>query len=179
MGVESLGECPYHFKGDLNRVTIDMDSENYRLVLFFIKKGTKMPLHDHPNMSVFFRLVFGSLKYQAFDKIDEKYKYNEFSEDEYAEILDKKTVIKAKKSRVMNLKTDDLLFVRPSQNNMHEFVAQENSCFFDICLPNYSPVGNSRRLTFFNEVNRDTCNVKGGITELEYLTSPPVMPADF
>ena len=52
----------------------------------------------------------------------------------------------------MNLKTDDLLFVRPSSNNMHEFVAQENSCFMDICLPNYTPANSSRRITYFKEV---------------------------
>lgn len=52
----------------------------------------------------------------------------------------------------MNLKTDDLLFVRPSTNNMHEFVAKENSCFFDICLPNYTPLNHSRRITYFKEV---------------------------
>ena len=50
-----------------------------------------MPLHDHPNMSVFFRLVFGNLSYRAYDKIDEKFKYNDFVDDEYHEILEAKT----------------------------------------------------------------------------------------
>lgn len=87
MGVDCQGECPYHFQGNLNRVTVDMDNEDYRLVLFFIKKGTRMPLHDHPNMSVFFRLVFGNLHYISYDKVDEKYKYNDFVEDEYHELI--------------------------------------------------------------------------------------------
>ena len=153
MGITCEGECPYHFQGDLNRVTIDgIDSEDYRLVLFFIKKGTRMPLHDHPNMSVFFRLVFGNLHYHAYDKADEKFKYNDFVDDEYLELLQEKKRIQATKSRAMNLKTDDQLFVRPSQNNMHTFVALENSCFFDICLPNYSNSNHSRRITYFNEI---------------------------
>lgn len=161
-----------------------MDNEDYRLVLFFIKKGTRMPLHDHPNMAVFFRLVFGNLHYHSYDKIDEKYRYNDFVDDEYQELLSAKTRIQAKKSRAMNLKTDDLLFVRPSQNNMHEFVAKENSCFFDICLPNYTPEGHSRRITYFKEVDHSLADpsvsaIKSGITELEYDTTPPVMPVDF
>ncbi len=62
---------PYHFEGPLNRVTIEgEDSEDFRLVLFFIKKGTRMPLHDHPNMAVFFRLLFGELRYTGYDKLD-------------------------------------------------------------------------------------------------------------
>lgn len=46
-----------------------------------------MPLHDHPNMAVFFRLVFGKLNYRAYDKVDMKYKYNEFVDGEFDEIL--------------------------------------------------------------------------------------------
>ena len=74
-------------------MTIKQDEEDYRLVLFFFKKGTRMPLHDHPNMSVFFRLVFGNLSYRAYDKIEDKFKYNDFVDDEYKEILDAKTRI--------------------------------------------------------------------------------------
>jgi hypothetical protein len=94
---------PYHFQEKLNRITIS-GNEDYRLVLFFIKKGTKMPLHDHPNMSVFFRLMFGKLKYVSFDKLDTKFKYNDFAEDEYSEILQNKRVIKARKTRQFILK---------------------------------------------------------------------------
>jgi quercetin dioxygenase-like cupin family protein len=71
-------------------------SEDYRLVLFFLKKGTKMPLHDHPNMCVFFRMLFGRLNFRSYDKIDEKYRYNQFSLDEYQELLESKKLIGAK-----------------------------------------------------------------------------------
>lgn len=100
----SGSDDPYHFEGPLNRITITgEDSEDYRLVLFFIKKGTKMPLHDHPNMSVFFRLVFGQLNYTGFDKVEDKYKYNNFSDDQYSELLETRAMIKAKKTRLMTL----------------------------------------------------------------------------
>ncbi len=66
---------------------------------------------------------------------------------------------------------------------MHEFVAEENSCFFDICLPNYTPNSHSRRITYFKEVcDHSNCKhaaLKGGLTELEYYTTPPVMPVNF
>jgi hypothetical protein len=69
-----------------------------------MKKGTRMPLHDHPNMSVFFRCVFGKLKYNGYDKVDEKYKYNDFSQDEYLEMLANKKTIKAKRTKEMIIK---------------------------------------------------------------------------
>ena len=103
LGVDGADD-PYHFDGPLNRITITGEnSEDYRLVLFFIKKGTVMPLHDHPNMSVFFRLMFGQLKYTGYDFVEDKFKYNNFSNDEYHELLENKSVIKAKKSALMTL----------------------------------------------------------------------------
>jgi quercetin dioxygenase-like cupin family protein len=71
----SSAEDDYHFQANLNKVTIE-GNEDYRLVMFFIKKGQEMPLHDHPNMSVYFKLMFGKLSYNSYDKIDPKYQYN-------------------------------------------------------------------------------------------------------
>ena len=65
----------------------------------------------------------GNLHYRAYDKVDDKYKYNEFAVQEYDELLMNKERIQAKKSRKMNIKAGDLLYVRPSTNNMHQFVA--------------------------------------------------------
>jgi hypothetical protein len=70
--------------------------EDYRLVVFFVKKGTVMPLHDHPNMCVFFRMMFGKLAYKSYDKVDDKFRYNRFSLAEYQELLETKSKISAK-----------------------------------------------------------------------------------
>ena len=140
-----------------------------------------MPLHDHPNMSVFFRLVMGNLHYHAYDKVDKKFQYNEFACQEYDELIEDKKTIVAKKSKPMNIKAGDMLFVRPSTNNMHQFVAKENSCFFDIMLPNYSPEYILRKMTYFEEVGktRDNCT-RGGLTRIQYNTTPELgLPQGF
>jgi len=79
---------------------------------------------------------------------------------------------------------------------MHEFVAQENSCFFDICLPNYTPNSCSRKITYFKEqvieptkngendaakplFDADILKNQPGYTNLIYDTTPPVMPTGF
>merc|ERR1711907_911177 len=123
--------------------------------------------------------MFGKLNYSTFDKVDEKYKYNQLTENEYAELLEK----------------NNLLLVRPSCGNMHKFIAQEDSCFFDICLPNYTQ-DSLRRITYFNEVgehlgcdghdhsDKEEAHVKTensceGTTLLEYDTTPPTLPNGF
>jgi hypothetical protein len=66
--------------------------------MFFIKKGTEMPLHDHPNMSVYFKLLFGRLNMTIYDKVTEKYRYNDFSNDEYSELIETKQKVTANKT---------------------------------------------------------------------------------
>ena len=78
-----------------------------------------MPLHDHPNMAVYFKLMFGKLNYYSFDKVDSKFKYNDFSLGEYEELLGKKAKINATKSEMKVLASDNILLVRPSVGNMH------------------------------------------------------------
>jgi hypothetical protein len=98
--------------------------------------------------------------------------------------------------------------VRPSRNNLHEFVAEENTCFFDICLPNYT-ADILRRITYFREVltspelkgdtsaaqsvldqigidpstiadcTKEQSSKVNGLKFIEYYTTPPVLPADF
>lgn len=179
IGCEGASD-PYHFQTKLNRVTIE-GNEDYRLVLFFIKKGTQMPLHDHPNMSVFFKLMFGKLSYHSYDKVDKRFQYNQFSNDEYDEILETRTQVEAKKSTKKVLDDQNLLVVRPSSGNMHKFYAEEDSCFFDICLPNYT-TDSLRRITYFNEMyDNEVCdkNGKNCTTKIEYHTTPPVLPIGF
>ena len=98
MGIKGTDAAsdPYHFEDKLNRVTIEAH-EDYRVVLWFVKKGYEMPLHDHPNMSVYFKLMFGKLRAEQYDKVDPKYMYNQVSDDEYLELLSTKAIIDAKK----------------------------------------------------------------------------------
>ena len=111
---------------------------------------------------------------------------------EYQELLEVKAKIPAKKSAPKLLEKNNLLLVRPSCGNMHKFVAEEDSCFFDICLPNYTQES-LRRITYFNEVSEhlgcdghshDNEHVKTEkscehTTLLEYHATPPVLPTGF
>lgn len=83
--------------------------------------------------------------------------------------------------------------VRPSRNNMHEFVAEENTCFFDICLPNYT-TDSLRRITYFKELEMsdvdpnllaDNTKEMSSVSEMQkltfltYDTTPPKLPVNF
>ena len=70
--------------------------------------------------------------------------------------------------------------MKPSTGNLHKFVAEEDSCFFDICLPNYTDKS-SRKISYYNELMdgiESTCPNKSKAV-LEYHTTPPKMPIGF
>jgi hypothetical protein len=46
------------------------EKEDYAVLLFFLKKGSVMPLHDHQDMILFTRVLTGSLRYRSMDKIN-------------------------------------------------------------------------------------------------------------
>ncbi len=50
---------------------------------------------------------------------------------------------------------------------MHEFVAEENTCFFDICLPNYT-ADSLRRITYFKEIEDLSSVSKESIADNTY-----------
>lgn len=140
-------------------------------------------------------MLFGKLNYKSYDKMDDKFKYNQFSMDEYSEIIESKKTISAKLVNKTVLHGSQFLMVRPSRNNLHEFVAEENTCFFDICLPNYT-ADSLRRITYFKEIDPskhseiDHCALADnsvdlsiakpkGLTYITYDTTPPKLPVDF
>lgn len=74
LGVESEND-PYHFKHNLNKILIEAD-EDYKIVYFSMKKGTLMPMHDHPNKAVLWNMFYGKFSYIAYDKLIDKFRYN-------------------------------------------------------------------------------------------------------
>jgi hypothetical protein len=86
----------------------------------------------------------------------------------------------------MTVRKDAVLYVRPSTNNLHTFTATENSCFFDICLPNYTQSSHLRKITYFKDVK---CGLSGTrpieetmrptTTRLIYDATAPKLPSDF
>lgn len=76
----------YHFK-ETHNISIIEETPQFKAFLYCIKKGSLMPLHDHPNSMVFFNVLFGKLIYLSMDKLDDKYKYNDFSEEEYLDFI--------------------------------------------------------------------------------------------
>ncbi len=47
------------------------ESPHYSVGVFFMPKGTSIPLHDHMNLLVFSKTLYGRLEIISYDKVDQ------------------------------------------------------------------------------------------------------------
>jgi cysteamine dioxygenase len=92
------------------------------LSVFLIKSGCNIPLHNHPNMHGFGKIIYGkgriisyTLKEPENDEITAKYEFNK------------------------EIKSGDILLLEPNKNNVHEIQASNDSdlVLVDLILPPY------------------------------------------
>jgi hypothetical protein len=117
-----------------------VDNDKFHISIFIIPKKCKLPLHDHPNMSVLSKVIKGNLKMRSFN-------------------IEKDRIMKSGKmlfpanitNDVTKTTKDKSWFLSPSINNIHEFEAiHETAVVFDVLMPPYSEE-NGRPCNFYEE----------------------------
>ncbi|ETW08862.1 hypothetical protein, variant 2 [Aphanomyces invadans] len=121
--------------------------------IFVMPPGTSIPLHNHPQMTVISRVLYGSMQVNAFDlvapEIDEEFwrrkeerirnaelKHNRFPRFRPRHL---KVAVRRNTELVHGPTTIELL---PDRCNIHEFVAvgDVGCAIFDILTPGYNPL---------------------------------------
>lgn len=151
------------------------------LCIFLLRAGASIPLHDHPNMYVFCRLLFGRLRVVSYDP-------EKSPSDGVAEASADKQAADARYRRLFetypqrscfaSFRGDEVLGpepatcgLTPDEGNVHELHALEDCAFFDVVAPPYDHQA-GRDCTYFarDEVLGD---VKGRCILV------PTIPTDF
>ena len=120
----------------------------YNIGVFLIPKGSRIPLHDHPNILVISKIIFGNVLIKSYDRI----KKGENKEENFFPVDERNEV---------NLKINDIGVLTPEYNNIHEVYAIEDSAFFDILIPAYDE--NNYRICNYYEIIEKKINCKDKI----------------
>lgn len=107
--------------------------DDLTLCVFFMRAGACIPLHDHPDMNVIGRLLFGKIRVISFDPEPaaggQSLKPPGPVGSTWASLRSDRTIGPAPVTYKLG----------PEEGNVHELQALEDSAFFDILTPPYDP----------------------------------------
>lgn len=133
-------------------------SEKFSMCIFFLPPTGVIPFHNHPGMTVFSKLLLGSMHIKAYDWVDP------------AESLD--SVPPSSQSRLASLEVDRVFtapcntsILYPSAGgNIHTFRAVTPCAVLDVLGPPYS-IEEDRDCTYYRELPYNSSSDKDGDVE--------------
>ncbi|XP_008808325.1 plant cysteine oxidase 2-like [Phoenix dactylifera] len=118
----------------------------FSICIFCLPKSAVIPLHNHPGMTVFGKILFGSMHVKSYDWVDNPQNSRE-------------TIRNADGARLAKVKTDDV-FKAPCETsilypaaggNMHRFTAVTSCAVLDVLGPPYSK-SEGRDCAYYNDL---------------------------
>lgn len=118
------------------------------LCIFLLRRGSIIPLHDHPGMYVFGRLLFGQMRVLSYDlepdsgeplQLEDSFRNGQFG------CKRSPATLSSRRRRWAKFISSEVLGpcpatygLSPSRGNLHQLEALEDSAFFDVVSPPYS-----------------------------------------
>ncbi|EMS59060.1 2-aminoethanethiol dioxygenase [Triticum urartu] len=121
-------------------------SEKFSMVLFFLPTNAVIPLHNHPGMTVFNKLLIGSMHAKSYDWADPDDPANESGASSPDVRLAQLVV-----DDVFTAPCDTSVLFPTAGGNMHRFRAVAPSAFLDILGPPYS-IEEDRDCTYYTDI---------------------------
>ncbi|KAH6559727.1 hypothetical protein BASA83_007447 [Batrachochytrium salamandrivorans] len=127
------------------------ETNHFTMCIFVLKNGATMPTHDHPGMSVFTKLISGSMQVKTYEILKDPDSSLLAVDPISGSPLQLRRAHVGMNKIVSADSPDSLLTINPiSGPNMHSFTAvSDHAVFIDILGP---PYNNDRVCTYFREL---------------------------
>jgi len=122
--------------------------------LFFVPAGQVIPLHDHPFMTVFQRILWGPFEIRAFDW-DQRFPWSGLARSTY---------------EITAGGDAGTLLILPAYGNLHTLKALEDGLFLDCVMPPYDE-SDGRVCHYYGQVGT-VATTDGTLTRLEVVDGP-------
>ncbi|KAJ1266517.1 hypothetical protein BS78_08G157300 [Paspalum vaginatum] len=148
---------------------------NFSMVILFLPRNAVIPLHNHPGMTVFSKLVLGKMHIKSYDWVDpDQLPDPSSSSSGSSSCSSSSSSDDSNQLRLAKLVVDDV-FTAPCDTsvlypttggNMHRFTAIEPCAIIDILGPPYS-IEEDRDCTYYTDVPySDRRHPNGGVGDL-------------
>ncbi|XP_057778855.1 plant cysteine oxidase 2-like [Salvia miltiorrhiza] len=125
--------------------------DKFELCIFFLPETAVIPLHNHPEMTVFNKLLLGTMHIKAYDWVDPLTSDCSLSNSKHVDGSSVR-LAKLKANRRFTAPCDTSVLYPTSGGNIHEFTAITPCAFLDVIGPPYSK-DDGRDCTFYQEVH--------------------------
>eukprot|EP01134_Creolimax_fragrantissima_P003168 CFRG3168T1 len=115
---------------------------NYTIGIFYLKKGEIIPLHDHPEMTVLSKVLYGRLRVRSMDWVQERNNELLLESKIRNRFNPRLRVAQAGSEFVIDGDTEEdpestVGVLRPLAGNIHELFALTDTAFLDVLGPPY------------------------------------------
>ncbi|KAI9093702.1 hypothetical protein K1719_027151 [Acacia pycnantha] len=108
--------------------------ENFSLCIFFLPATAVIPLHNHPGMTVFSKLLLGQMHVKSYDLVDPIIPETSENTSRPSQLK----LAKLKTDKVFNSPCDTSVLYPTTGGNIHEFTAITPCAVLDVLGPPYS-----------------------------------------
>ncbi|XP_028418211.1 2-aminoethanethiol dioxygenase-like [Dendronephthya gigantea] len=146
-------ECPY-----------------FSMAVFIVSKGRKLPLHDHPGMYGFCKVLYGSIQVNMYGTIDSEHENTNGAVANHNEMEPRKFLYQGK--HIFD-SDNGVCVVSPSHGNLHSIHAINGpAAFLDILGPPYS-TEKGRDCLYYKECHReDIVDKQSNVIYLKEIPCP-------
>lgn len=106
--------------------------DNFSLCIFFLPSKGVIPLHNHPGMTVFSKLLLGQMHIKSYDWVDPDVSHNLLKQPSQLRLA------KLKANKVFTSPCDTSVLFPKTGGNIHEFTAITPCAVLDVIGPPYS-----------------------------------------
>ncbi|KAJ6801935.1 plant cysteine oxidase 2-like [Iris pallida] len=121
----------------------------FSIGIFCLPTSAVIPLHNHPGMTVFSKLLFGSMHIKSYDWIDATEGTNEFIKPPHCEDRNLR-LAKVKADTVFTAPCETSILYPAAGGNMHCFTAVTACAVLDVLGPPYND-SEKRHCTYYND----------------------------
>ncbi|KAJ6808340.1 plant cysteine oxidase 2-like [Iris pallida] len=121
----------------------------FSIGIFCLPKSAVIPLHNHPGMTVFSKLLFGSMHIKSYDWIDSTESTDEMIKPSHLEGRNLK-LAKLKADTVFTAPCETSILYPAAGGNMHCFTAVTACAVLDVLGPPYND-SEKRHCTYYND----------------------------
>ncbi|XP_045600514.1 2-aminoethanethiol dioxygenase [Procambarus clarkii] len=156
------------------------EDSDVTICVFILKRGVRLPLHDHPGMYGLLKVVHGSVSIQSYSFIDTNIEENQSG------LMDSRShpsIFPAiKHQQLIVSASDNACQLRPGKQNIHEIYSLNGpAAFLDILSPPYGNdelLGMERECHYYREIDGNWNNPQLSDGNCVLLLSIPT-PSDF